>query len=369
MAAFLQIVGAVFVALILVVIVTLLFLRWKLKAWASKMAAQVQEFGGMMEQFVASGGPMAAALGGMLEPLTIQLHPTDDEPDEDFALQITAWTKGLTAAGFQPVGDYTAQPTLLWLRALIHPESGVAAALYIMPMAGAWYDVTAEFDDQTSLTLSDNQRELVDMPPWSELIRHEAGTPPAKAYEKLLRKIGPRSVVPYTVDNFVQRFEETYRRGMIWRAKRGDSAEEFRRIAAVDGGDAPDNQFVRQMLNSRKLMRAHQIDELLKEQWLKDSNLSAYDYERIEDRLIVIHDLTPPDLLLDMWGAEYGEDDDEDDDKRAEVPDVAALVNESNPREAFRTLQERLSPGGRFEHYAAVEGEISGDLWLRPANL
>ena len=362
MATFLQIVGAVFVALFLVVIAAFLFLKWKLSSWAKQMSDQVQEFGGMMEKMAAGGGPMAAAMGGMMEPLSLKLHATEDEPDEDFALQIEAWTKSLSREGFETVGDFEADPTMLWMRAFVHPESGAAAVLYVMPLAGAWYDVTLRIDGQ-SVTMTDSQREMADSPPWSKIVQLDAGTPPAKAYERLLRSVGEPSVEPYTRENFPERFQNEYQKAAIWRAKRGESEDEIKRISSAEAGEQVDNSFVQQMLDSRGQMRAYQINEFLKEQWLKDSEVSAYDYEQIEDRIVVIHELTPPDLLLDTWGECYGE---HFEDEPEDLPDVSELVAGRDPRQAFRDLQQKLPPGGRFQHYAAVEGDISGDLWLRP---
>lgn len=362
MGMFLQIVGAVFVALLLVVLAVVVFLRWKLRSWADQVAGQMQQLGGMMEQ-MAQGNPMAAALGGLLEPLTLNLSPTRDEPDEDFSLQIQAWTKSLVNAGFIEVGDFEAQPTMLWLRALTHPTSGAAAALYIMPMAGAWYDVTARLRDGTNITTTDSQREMADLPPWAQLHRLDTGTPPAKAYEKLLRKISEAEVDPHTPENFVEAFEEEYRRGTLWRVKRGDTPEELKRISAADEGEEPDSQFLDTLLQSRRMMRAQQLNEFLKERWLKESTLSAYEYDQLEDRLVVVHELTPPDMLVEMWDEVYSE---EYENEPIDLPDVSPIVENEDPREAFRMLQDKLPPGGRFEFYTAIEGEIAGDLWLRP---
>jgi hypothetical protein len=365
MGLFLQIVGAVFVALFLVVIAGILLLRWKLKSWAKQMADQVQEMGGLMEKFAAGGGPMAAALGGVMEPLTLNLKRTHESPDEDCQLQIKAWTKGLKEVGFVEVGDFEAEPTMLWLRALTNPDSGAAAAFYVMPMAGAWYDVTARFRDGTSITLTDTQREMTDMPPWGKLIRMEAGTPPAKAYEKLLRKLEGKDVTRYTPENFVESFEEEYRRGTLWRVKRGDTPDELRRITAADMGEEPDSDFVQQLLESRKQMRAHQIDELLKDEWLKNSDMSAYEYEQIEDRLVVIHELTPPGTLLIHLEEQLDPDEfEEDSPEGAELRRI--VESEQDPRQAFRTAQQRLPALARFEHFASLDGDITGDLWLRP---
>jgi hypothetical protein len=366
MGLFLQIVGAVFVALFLVVIAAILVLRWKLKSWTKQMADQMQEMGGLFEKMAAGGGPMSAALGGMMEPLTLNLKRTHEEPDEDCALQIKAWTKGLKEAGFAEVGDFEAEPTMLWLRALTHPESGAAAAFYVMPMAGAWYDVTARLRDGTSITLTDTQREMTDMPPWGKLIRMEAGTPPAKAYEKLLRRLEGKDLTRYTPENFVESFEEEYRRGTLWRVKRGDTPDELKRITAADMGEEPDSEFVQQLLESRKRMRAHQIDELLKDEWLKSSDMSAYEYERIEDRLVVVHELTPPEVLIDIWGELYAGDEIDDEQDPEELPEVKQIVETQDPRQAFRMLQQQLPPQGRFEHFASIDGDIAGDLWLRP---
>lgn len=364
MAAFLQIVGAVFVALILVAIGLLLFLRWKLKSWAKQVSEQVQEFGGLMEKMAAHGGPMAAALGGMAEPLTLTLKPTSEEPDEDFALQIKAWTKGLIGIGFETVNDFDAEPTMLWMRGLTHPETGAAAVIYVMPLAGCWFEVCARTEEQDRITVGNSPQPMADVPPWCDTHRIDEGVPPAKAYEKLLRKVGERPISPYTPDNFANSFEQAYRRDMLWRVKRGDSEEETRRIvAAGDDGEAPDNSMIDRLMESRRQMRSMQIDEMLKEQWLKESNVSAFDYERIEDRLVVVHELTPPDQLLDIWGDAYG---DAFDDDPPELPDVSQLISNQEPRKAFQTLQQNLPPESRFVHHASIEGDIAGDLWLRP---
>src|SRR5690606_439031 len=98
---------------------------------------------------------------------------------------------------------------------------------------------------------------------------------------------------------------------------------------------------------------------------LKSSDMSAYEYEQIEDRLVVIHELTPSETLIIHLQEHYDPDEfDEDSPQDDELRRI--IESEPDPRQAFRDAQQRLPAEARFEHFASLDGDIAGDLWLGP---
>ncbi len=350
---FLKLVAAVVFGLMLVVVLSLAYLRWRIKRWVGELGDEIKKFG---DQF--------AMMGGGMEPLEVELERTKNPAPAEYQSLVDAWTDDVKTLGFEVVGDFYAKPTQLWMRALTHPESGTAAVVYAMSPIGVFYDLVAKLEGEDSITVSDNQHALMDTPPWSRMVRLDAGTDPKIAYSRLLDEVGAESVQPYDPINFRERFEAAYRKEMLWRAKRGDTPEEVRRVMNSPLMQSGDNdEFVEATIESRREMRAEQVDEMLRKHYLKQSNLSALEYERIEDRIVIVHELTPSSTLVEL--AEEAFWDDETDEERP-MPDVIEQIAEQDdPLEAFRQIQNYLPESDYFEHYDSVAGEIAGDIYLR----
>ncbi|WP_206028598.1 hypothetical protein [Thalassoroseus pseudoceratinae] len=353
---FLKLVAAVVFGLMLVVILTVAYLRWRIKRWVGELGDEIKKFG---DQF--------AMMGGGMEPLEVELERTQSSPSPQYQSVIEGWTSDVESLGFERVGDFHMQPTAVWMRALTHPESGAAAVVYVMEPVGVFYDLVAKFENDDSVTVTDNQYALVDFPPWSQVVRLDAGTDPSVAYSRLLDEVGSQPVQPYDPINFRERFEAAYRKDMLWRAKRGDTPQEVRRVMNSPLTEAQgNNDLVQATMESRREMRAAQFEDFLRKQYLKQSQLSALEYERIEERMVIVHELTPSSTLLEL--AEEAFWDDEADEEQP-IPDVVLkIAEEDDPLEAFRRIQEYFPSPNYFEHYDSVAGEITGDIYLRPAD-
>lgn len=350
---FLKLVAAVVFGLMLAIVLAIAYLRWRVKRWVGELGEEFKKFG---DQF--------AAMGAELEPLEVELDRTQELAPEEHQALIDAWTADVESLGFESVGDFRMRPTQVWLRALTHPESGAAAVVYAIHPVGVFYDMTARFVGEESITVTDNQFALVDSPPWSRLVRLDAGTDPNLAYARLLDEIAGQAVQPYDPVNFRERFEAAYRKETLWRAKRGDTTEEVRRVMNSPLTEAKDeNELLKATMESRRMMRGAQVEDFLRKEYLKQSNVSALEYERIEDRLVIVHELTTSDTLIEL--AEEAFWDEETGRERPMPSVISKIAEQDDPLEAFRQILGYLPDSKYYEHYDSIAGEIMGDIYLR----
>ena len=111
------------------------------------------------------------------------------------------------------------------------------------------------------------------------------------------------------------------------------------------------------------MMRGAQVEDFLRKEYLKQSNVSALEYERIEDRLVIVHELTTSDTLIEL--AEEAFWDEETGRERPMPSVISKIAEQDDPLEAFRQILGYLPDSKYYEHYDSIAGEIMGDIYLR----
>ncbi|MBV8381290.1 MAG: hypothetical protein JOZ63_01705, partial [Planctomycetaceae bacterium] len=127
MAIVLQILGAIFLLLIVLLVVAVLFVRSKLRNLARTLE-------GLTKTLAASGTPARIHLTEMAIP---------DWEDEE---AVEAIAKDLPGLGFEKVGTYQVQEISgLALQAWMNTESATTAIVYEHPMAEVWLDFVTRY--------------------------------------------------------------------------------------------------------------------------------------------------------------------------------------------------------------------------------
>jgi hypothetical protein len=365
MAIFLQMLGAVFLGLILVLIAAYLWLRWKIRRFT-------REWAGKLEAFAQNMSP--AAMGLMyVPPMTLQLTPAE-ESDAAHPQELELATLEVQNLGFQRGKLFVMGEIGGICRAMFHPERKVDAVVYDHPLLGVWIDFAAHFADGSSLSFSNcTQKSGLDQPPDIEN-RYFPGEQIAALWERFRRSLPEKPLADIAADGFPQRFEDGHRREMEWRISRGGvTEEEVRRCVEMGGGEFSDEHC--DMVQRAWRMRiAQHIDDRLREAFLAASSMSLTEYENARDRLVFVHDHTSAEQLLmymehDEFDDDEGDDPDEDfdeddDDFFDRQTKLEQRCQTSSPRQVFRELLAARELRGSYKFLREMTEPYAADVYL-----
>jgi hypothetical protein len=335
MQLFLQILGVLFLVLIVGIVALWLLVRYKLRS-------ALESLGKM-----GAGQP----------PARIHLEEADDFEWKDPAA-VRRMEAALREAGFQPAGAYQAEEVPgLYLCALAHPEQAVYAAVYEHPEAGAWLDLVSYYQDGTSVTYTTTtQGAGLDQRPGHGVTR-DPGADPIALLRRLLAERPTRPLAPASPEQFQAVFEKAYADGMDWRNSRGGpTEEEVRAILAESGTEASDEE-IEQTREALAQQALYSLDEALLERFKEQTTMSVSRWEEIEDRLVFVHDRLTPEMVLERFN-EWLEDE---EGEAAAVPPEAPT-----PRAGFALLNESLPADCRFEKIAEMREPLPTDVYAAP---
>jgi hypothetical protein len=283
MGTFLQIVGALCVGGVLVAVVGFLILRWTLKR---KFAEAMHEFGNEV---------------GFTQPLQIEVVP--DLVTWSDAPKMEQETNAMIAAGFAMIGDFKLRDsfhhydTPMKLRAFHHEAWNAYGVIYEMAPAGIWVDIWQSFGPDRTYTLtSAPEGEAVTSRPGREKVYRKGASAAQLAAE--FPTVRPQETAdPCPPNSFASIFAKEYNDYMDWVAvKGGPSEEEVRRVALESGNEVDDAavKFARQMAvsQSRFLLNAR-----IKEKFLDSGQVTARQWDEMENTYLVVHDLLDGDEL------------------------------------------------------------------------
>jgi hypothetical protein len=143
---------------------------------------------------------------------------------------------------------------------------------------------------------------------------------------------------------------------MDWRnARGGPSTHELRAVAALTGQECSDEH----LEATRQLLAAQAIEQLgtaLRERFVATSGISAAEWERVRDRLVIIHDKMTGEMVSDLVYESLDEDDADGFDAESDAP----------PRTQFAEFNATLPAPRRFERLGTLEEPVGADVYCAP---
>lgn len=271
MSTILQIFGGIFLLILLCVVLAIFLLRRKLIELAQSEAA-------------------GAAAGVPPEITLIRLNSVEPEIRERMNLFINE----LRGFGFHPESMYRIKEMSgITMASMIKPDQNVYAVIYDKPGFGSWLDICGKYEDKTDLTVGNPPKggEMDSMP------GREKYFLPGQTAGDLWKKFNESitgSFVELPLGGFKEMFERSWAEEMEWRLSRdGATVEEIRRVAADMDGEYTDEMIeVTAKAFGRKTSLA--LKEMCLKQYLKDSAMSAIDWEKIKETVFVIHEKMSP---------------------------------------------------------------------------
>jgi hypothetical protein len=341
-ATFLQVLGLIFLAAILLVLGGLLVLGLKVR----RALRSLKETAG---QFAAAFQP---------QPATIHL----DGP------KAIAWKKGaevnalagpLASLGYHDAGQFAVEEIdglNLW--AFVNPSESAYAVVYEHPTGLVWMDFVTRYQDGTKLTVTNtDQGAELDKQPGDRKV-YAAGATTAELHRRHRAERSDRPKEPVSAAAFREVFERAYADEMAWRNSRGGPTErEIRAIAERSGMTVSDEEIeaTREAMAWQAIVG---LDEALRERFTDSANLPPREWERVRDRLVFIHDRLTPEMLADRIG-ECQAGDPEDDSSVSEDD-----FSEDLPaREAFLRYNARLPSSRRFVKIGELDEPIATDVY------
>lgn len=348
MLTFLKLVAAFIVAIILLVVAIVLFIRWKWKRFLKNMmeAAGAQ---------ASSGVP----------PFRIKLEPQDDDDEVEWFHEddVKTQMQQFESSGFTSLGDYAVEGLPLKVRGFQHQDQNAYGVIYDHVAAGVWSDVVRRYEDESSWTVSSAKEHGMDAAPW-----HTPCFLPGQPVNELLSRLvesSPVSGIQTTgADKFVSRFEAAYKREMNWRIERGGATEqEIRRICEKNGQDCTAEQ-VEQIQGLWKTAIGEFLSEQLLRGWRKESGMPARENDRIADRLVVIHKRLTPDQVLEASRSDFDGDDVDDEDDQV-LDKVKAWCLSESPISAFRRLIKQKGTETHWTLICELKKPLVAEIWER----
>lgn len=358
---------------------------------------------------------LAKAFEGMgdgVPPFRLILDP-DDEIEWLSPEVIDAATAELEQLGYQRAGDYRLNtPPLNGARGFAHEEGRFYAVIYDWPEemndlpCGPMADVVARFEGGEALTVSNTFETSLDEPPWSEHVRldRSLSDDPSlvrELHQTAVERTSGREKEPVGTSGFALAFKRAYAREKDWHIERGGlNREEIRRNILVmeerkaahqaEAGKGKKKKKKSKPLTEEQIEEAidnvqegwrRAIDDFVsaktEEMYIKHgAKMPAAEWERVRDRLYVVHEHSLNDRLKDHLSEfiaelETPEDDDGDGDayeQRQESAEVrlAPHFEGKTPREAFAAAQAVLPEDSRYRRLAKIRGPWPADIYVEP---
>jgi hypothetical protein len=151
-------------------------------------------------------------------------------------------------------------------------------------------------------------------------------------------------------------FEKAYADEMDWRNSRGGvTEEEIRAIAKLSGKPYDENviQATRRMAEEHAMT---QLDEALRERFLKQTSMAASDWEDVRDRVVVIHDRMTPSYFSMMLSNLLEEET---------FPELDGSP-EAAPRKVFAELNSSLADDRKFKKLGSIREPLEADVYASP---
>jgi hypothetical protein len=331
-----QILGVVFLLIILCVVIAALVIRAKLKS----LARTIEE----MTRSIAPTPPL------------IHLTPLAGASWSD-AKQARELIDGLAECGFEKAGNFEVDEVEgLGLEAWVNPAKAITAVVYDHPKAGLWIDLYTHYEDGTRITYANTGAGAgVDHAPGHDVQRFP-GLATRAMYEKLVAERPEKPAKAVSALTFATVFEKAYNDEMAWRNSRGGPTEqEIRKIAALSG-ETYDEDVIQATRAFAEQQALEQLDKDLRARFLAETNLSAAEWEGLRDRVVVIHDRMRQETLelaVEEWLGDQA------------MPRLGDGRG-GGVRKGFEDFNESLTPHRRFKKLGVVSKPVGADVYEAP---
>lgn len=317
---------------------------------------------------------------GGIPPFRIHLDATATPKWSDDS-RMKAATADFEAIGFARIGDFDIREMNdVRLRGMWNRENGTSVALYDHPESGMWADAFQDFLDGTSVTVTTAAETGMDRPLHAKLFRVDAELGEAGVartiHDRLVHEAIGLEANLFRPEEFAEVYAEIYAQEMDWRIARGGvTRTEIERVAELSGAEPPSEASIELIQEMWRGQITCFIDDEVRNAWLADCGLSALDWERLQDRIHVVHDhQTAEDLIEELAWAMVESDVDKDADYDDEAACEASRVTlrpcfETSNREGFGRAQAFLPEKRQYEKLGSTEDPWPADIWAAPESI
>jgi hypothetical protein len=271
----------------------------------------------------------------------------------------------MLGTGFVEVGRYAVpemQGMQLWTGT--HPRDGVAAAVYDHNRLPSFFDVVRVYDDHRTCTVTTNPiHDPENVPPGSRWIADPALSP-ADAFAALRAQPMDGDALRVDALNFAPVFIELYARSVDHiLSKDMPDAEKMRQVGARVSeatGDPVPQLDERQMALAVEMERASRLSalqEAIVDRFLQSGQIDAREWERVRDRVIVVHDLLSREDAADLARTAA--------DWEISQPVVDEVVAEGlSPLDTFEKIASVLPESQRLRLLGEVDHPLYAQIYV-----
>ena len=275
---------------------------------------------------------------------------------------------GMLALGFDEVGRFAVpeMPTMqLW--AGCHPQDGVASAVYDHGTMPVFFDLVRVYDDHTTCTVSTNPiHDPENVPPGSRCIADPAMHPQA-ALDALRAQPSTGNVLPLDAGSFAVVFIELYARSIDHiLSKQMPDADKMRsvgaRVSAATGTPVPelDDAQMQLAVDMQRNSRLSALQEAIIDRFLQSGHIGAHEWERVRDRLAIVHDLLSRDEAADLARGNSDLD-------VAECLVATVLAQQLSPLDTFEKINAALPETQRSRLLGEVDHPLYAQIYTETA--
>jgi len=331
---FLEIIGGIFVFLILAAVVVYYYIKIKFGKWLKAAEENAT-------------------------PLTIHINK-DLFPEWTEEKQAQLLVKKFIAHGFRSGEAYTI-PEMEGVQLLSFYKEAYIAVLYTHPIAGLWVDLVAKSDDGSELTVTDMPMgaEISNRPEMKKIVMKGASID--EMVEQLYALTSGYSLTFIHQDDFRSFFENAYKKDIQWRNRNGGlSYKEFLSVEQEMKQKHSDKQLKEAFLET-KLQELEQWHHSVVEQYVELNKLEDDESTEVAWQSVIVPSKTDP-VSYAYYLKQNGFIN--------ENVNLEKLANhfkgEVNIQMIFERLNENLSPDLRATIAGSFNHPLPTDLYLLP---
>ena len=276
----------------------------------------------------------------------------------------------MRAEGFESVGDFIlSEMPGVSLRVLHDAKQTYYAAIYDYAPAGICFvDLHTRLRDGGTLTVTNApQGEEIETHPSHRKI-YLKGADAATLIERMNSELALENTATVNPESFASEFEKAYAESMDFLlARGGPTLDELRRGARLRG-ETVDEATLHATYNATQQRNALALEGIVRDNYLKQNQLSAARWEELRDRLIIVHERHSVEQIVEKyWQVQsLGEEDDEEIDYEARDAELRTAAQALPPRDAFVRLMETLPAHKRAEFVSNLTKPVQADLYAAP---